>query len=213
MQDREVGTLGSLVLQCFVSSPACAVLLDPPFQHSLSHRAGLSPHRRNISSSPADRDGPAAVPEFPSTHKLGQPTSISRYRTATTESWLAGHGLSWPVPTVRLPSFQSPTAGPPAHIRTAIVAVLSLKCHLPSAVSTFGPDEFGPALARLLSCSEGSHIKKASNGGVPSIFCHVPPTLMVRYDRFECASTTIELCGLVECRCLCSGLSIRQKLL
>lgn len=51
-------------------------------------------------------------------------------------------------PTARpfLPSVQSPTAGPPAHTRTATLAVLSLECRLPSAVSTFGPDEFRPRL-------------------------------------------------------------------
>lgn len=90
----------------------------------------------------------SGVTRVPSTHKLGQATSNSRYRTATIESWLAGHRLSWPVPTARsfLPSVHSPTAGPPAHTRTATLALLSLKCRLPSAVSTFGPDKFRPRL-------------------------------------------------------------------
>lgn len=53
-----------------------------------------------------------------------------------------------------LPSFQSPTTGPPAHTRTTgNLAVLGLKCRLPCAVSTFGPDELRPRLgSRAVSC-------------------------------------------------------------
>lgn len=139
-----------------------SVLLAPPFQHSLWQRAGLSWPLLDPSSRTRRRKieiGQQPCPSPPPTRRLAQATSNSLYRTATIESWFAGHRLSWPPPTACLPSFQSPTTGPPAHctyttccnrLRTATVGVLGRpSAGEPSAVSTFGPDELRSALARL----------------------------------------------------------------
>lgn len=99
------------------------------------------------------------------------------------------------------PASQSPTTGPPAHctyttyctgLRTATVGVLGRpSAGLPSAVSTFGPDELGSALCS--SCCQFRRVAKQGrlhtyvHYGASGLVCHVPLTLKDKHHT-KCAS-------------------------
>lgn len=137
-----------------------SALLDPhaaaqPFASSwplLAPPVGRCPHRRKIEIGQRRSLSPPQPTNLDRRHQiLAIVLEPTHYRVMARGASAALTGSN-----VRpfLPSFQSPTAGPPAHTRTtANLALLGLKCRLPSAVPTFGPDEFRPRLGwRAVSC-------------------------------------------------------------